>query len=451
MVYRALAIVGVLAATVAALVFGYSGTPASGSAGGVAGSPRQLSRSPRAPAGLGTVRLTAAGDHGGRNSRGGQTLNLLASVAPDAHLALGDLSYSELEPESAWCDWVVNGDPSEGVSGVGSIPVQLVGGNHEEDTRADGFIRAFAECLPDRLRSVGDYGVEYYSDIEGLVRVIMIAPDITVDGEYYDYGSGAHRAWLEQAVSGARLAGIPWVVVGMHKVCVTTGTKVCEIGESVMDWLLAPGRADLVLQGHDHGVQRSHQLRCVDVDTTATDCLVDTDGAHSKGDGGVILIGGTFGRSARSHDPNDSEAGYFAAVLPDEASSSDEQQGVWQLDFTPTSLSGRWVGSTSPYRDEFAVSRASTPPPQAPPAPPGGGADKVAPRVGLVLLSRDLTRRGLARFRLTCPAREESPPCRGRLRLKTKALFSVGEGSKKRRVSLGRKRFAIGAGKHKRC
>jgi len=370
-------VVGVLALTVTTLLLVYNDAPATGSASGV-GTPVasvQLASASGSLASLDAVRLTAAGDLGGRNNRAGKTLNLLVSLAPVAHLALGDMSYSDIEPESAWCDWVINGDGSAGVSGVGSIPVQLVGGNHEEDNSPDGFIRDFAACLPDRFGSIGDYGVEYYTDIGGLVRVVMIAADITVDGEYYDYGSGPHRAWLEQAVNGARLQGIPWVVVGMHKVCVTTGTKSCEVGESLMDWLLAPGRADLVLQGHDHGVQRSHQLRCVDVDTSTPGCLVDTDGSHSQGDGGVILVGGTFGRSARSHDSSDSEAGYFASVLSDQSSSSDEQQGVWQLDFTPTSLSGRWVGSTSAYTDEFLISSA----PSASPSPPADEPPSASP------------------------------------------------------------------------
>ena len=306
-----------------------------------------------------TVRLTAAGDHGGRNSRAGQTLDLVAELAPVAHLALGDLSYSERVPESAWCEWVIDGDKDVGVSGVGSIPVQVVAGNHEDDRRLDGFIRKFADCLPDRLDSEGDYGVEYYSDIGGLVRVIMIAADLTVDGEHYGYGGGSHRKWLQQAVLGARADGIPWVVVGMHKVCVTTSTKSCEVGESVMDWLLAPGRADLILQGHEHGVQRSHQLRCVNVDKSTPGCIVDTDGNHSQGRGGVILIGGSFGRDSYRQNPDDSEAGYFAAQMPGDESPDDEQQGVWQLDFSSSSLKAQWVGSTSAYKDAFVMAASS--------------------------------------------------------------------------------------------
>ncbi len=318
---------------------------------------------------LSSVRITAAGDHGGDNNTGGQTLTLIAALDPAAHLALGDMSYSDVTPESAWCDWVTSGDAAGGVAGVGSIPFQVVAGNHEEDTRIDGFIRDFAACLPDRMGSVGDYGVQYYMDVGGLVRVIMIAADLTIDGEYYDYNGGTHRAWLEQAVTDARSFGIPWVVVGMHKLCVTAGTKSCEIGEPMMDWLLAPGRADLVLHGHDHTVQRSRQLSCVDDNAKTPGCIVDSDSSHAKGAGGVILIGGTFGRSPYPIDTSNPEIGYFASWMGDGDTLPDEAQGLWLLDFDASDLSGQWVGSTSGYTDSFSV---------GPNGPPGRNTPPVA-------------------------------------------------------------------------
>ena len=309
-----------------------------------------------------SVRLTAGGDHGASNNRAGQTVNLIVSLAPDAHLALGDMSYSELDPESAWCDWIINGDAAAGVVGMGSIPFELVVGNHKEDSQLDGFVRDFAACLPDARGAVGDYGTEYYFDVEGQVPVIMIGANHTVDGELYDYTNGPHRAWLEQTVTDARAQGIPWVVVGMHKLCVSGATKTCEIGDSVMDWLLAPGRADLVLHGHSHSVQRSHQLVCVDPDTVTAACIVDSDGHHVGGDGEVLLIGGTFGRSADEVDTGDSEIGYFAAWMHGGNTPSDEEQGIWQLDFTEDSLVGQWVGSTSTYSDAFTITAPNFPP-----------------------------------------------------------------------------------------
>ena len=43
----------------------------------------------------------------------------------------------------------------------------------------------------------GRYGAEYYFDYGTLLRVIMIAPDVTIGGEAYRYVQGnAHYAWL---------------------------------------------------------------------------------------------------------------------------------------------------------------------------------------------------------------------------------------------------------------
>src|SRR5436305_1762145 len=49
--------------------------------------------------------FTAGGDFGG-NSRSAATLNLIAQSGSAFHLAIGDLSYSEITPESAWCSYV---------------------------------------------------------------------------------------------------------------------------------------------------------------------------------------------------------------------------------------------------------------------------------------------------------------------------------------------------------
>jgi hypothetical protein len=220
-------------------------------------------------------------------------------------LALGDFSYNS-NPESEWCDYVK--------SYVGSgYPFQLVSGNHEDTGTRDGYIRSFASCLPDRLASTGDYGVEYYFDYGGLVRIIMVSPDLTIDGVYYDYNSGPRRVWLEDTISQARVLGTPWVVVGMHKVCVSVGDSGCEIGSELAS--LLAGRVDLVFQGHDHNYQRSHQLSCVVADTVDPACIADVDGAHSKGQGAIFVVAGVGGDgNVPVHMGSDSESGYFAAA-----------------------------------------------------------------------------------------------------------------------------------------
>jgi len=100
--------------------------------------------------------FTAAGDHSA-NSRTTASLDLLANSGADFNLALGDMSYGSLIPESAWCDYVK--------SHVGAnFPFELLAGNHE-DNGPDGLIENFATCLPDQIGGInGEYGKEYYFD-----------------------------------------------------------------------------------------------------------------------------------------------------------------------------------------------------------------------------------------------------------------------------------------------
>ena len=67
----------------------------------------------------------------------------------------------------------------------------------------------------------------------------MIGAGNDVAGEKYDYELGnSHYQWLETTIDDARTAGIPWVIVGMHKPCITAGVKDCEIGGAVYDLVL---------------------------------------------------------------------------------------------------------------------------------------------------------------------------------------------------------------------
>lgn len=272
------------------------------------------------------------GDLGG-NSDATKTLEKIAAIGPDAHFLGGDMSYSDITPEQAWCDYV------RGVIGP-NMPFELVAGNHEHDSKTDGFIRKFAACMPDKLGASGDYGVQYYADLEGIVRVVAISPDLNVDGHSYRYNPGsADRTWLERSVSEAKDAGM-WVVVVQHKVCITAGTKSCEIGEELTDWFAA--NVDLVLMGHDHTYQRSHQLSCVAVNRVASSCIEDTDGNHKRGKGAVFVISGVGGR-IRPIDYSDSEKGYFAALMGE--GDSGAGHGLVRLDITGGTISARFVGS----------------------------------------------------------------------------------------------------------
>src|SRR5881396_119920 len=198
-----------------------------------------------------------------------------------------------------------------------SFAFELVSGNHEDDARPNGFIDNFAACLPDRMNAHGRYGAEYYFDVGPLIRVIVIAPNLRVGGVSYEYVQGNSRyAWLAQRIDEARAAAIPWVIVGMHKVCITLGEKSCEIGADLMNLLISK-RVDLVLQGHDHTYQRSKQLTCASRGSFMSACVVDdgSDDTYTKGAGTIFVVAGAFGNTLYLIDTLDPEVGYFATSL----------------------------------------------------------------------------------------------------------------------------------------
>jgi hypothetical protein len=284
-----------------------------------------------------------------------------ANTGSSFNLALGDLSYGILQPETAWCNYVK--------ARVGdTFPFQLVAGNHEDDTPAGYNIDNFARCLPDRIGSItGIYSREYYFDYpptSPLARVILISPNMTFhNGGTYSYPAGsAHYDWVAAAIDGARAASIPWVIVGMHQNCISMGVKnSCQIGTDLFD-LLVDKKVDLVLQGHDHDYQRSKQLAlatpsCTSIPTNSYNpsCVVDdgADGDYTKGAGSVLVIVGSGGISLYNVNQADSEAGYFNSWMGD---NSDPTYGFLQVELTDNRLSASFVPAAGAFTDSFTIS-----------------------------------------------------------------------------------------------
>ena len=290
----------------------------------------------------------AAGGDFGATSATDATFGSMGESGAEFLLALGDLSYDDATAEE-WCGYV------KGFLGD-VFPVELVVGNHEDDDRVDGFIGDFAACLPDRMGSSGVYAAEYFFDVDGLARFIMIGAGNDVDGVKYDYEVGnSHYQWLEDTIDGARSEGIPWVIVGMHKPCVTAGNKSCEVGAEVYD-LLLDKRVDLILHGHDHDYQRSKQLVCVTPEVYRSECVVDSgaDGVYSRGAGSVFIINGnTGGGGLTDIDTGDSEIGYLAEWHG--ANSADPGRGYTLFTLTSDELQVQFVGTTTSYTDTFTI------------------------------------------------------------------------------------------------
>ena len=302
----------------------------------------------------GTFTFAAAGDLGASSANASLTALDRSGVA--FYLALGDLDYDQTLTDEAWCDYVKQRLPTLGPS----FPFELVSGSHEYQGGPNGYIMNHAACLPDRLGSTGLYGAQYYFDYPAsspLMRVIMISPDLLIENYNYTYSVGSPEyKWLISAIGGARNAGTPWIAVGMHKVCISTGVKPCEIGTDLMN-LLVSKHVDLVLQGHDHNYQRGKQLAlngatCPSVPAGSfdADCVVDdgSDNSYAKGAGTVFLISGSFGLCCYSVDPTDVEAGYFARV-------GATSKGFTKYTVGPGHITAQFVKSTGDLTDSFSI------------------------------------------------------------------------------------------------
>ena len=314
------------------------------------------------------VHFTAAGDIGSSATTAGPVFDGVRAAGPDAHFALGDLSYGATGAEGAWCDFVT--------SRVGAgFPVELLSGNHESDGQ-NGNINDFSACLPNQLPGVvGTYGRQYYVDmpqVDPLVRFVMISPGLTYPDGAWDYSAGTPRySWTAQAIDDARADGVRWVVVGMHKPCLSMGTYGCDPGPDLTNLLVAK-RVDLVLSGHEHNYQRTKQISfgagcgSLAIGGYDADCVVDTDGEMLAGAGTVFMTIGTGGVWQREINTTDSETEYFAATA---GGKENPTYGFGDFVATPEALSVGFVGTGgAAFTDGFTLTESTTaPPPNDPP------------------------------------------------------------------------------------
>lgn len=313
------------------------------------------------------VRLVAAADFNARAATE-TVLARMASLRPDAALAVGDLGYRDLPTEYDWCGFVKR-QVGEG------FPFELVSGNHESLDVHDGDINDYSACLPNQVpRIVGTYGREYYMDLPSgspLVRVIMASPGLTFEDGTWLYQRGtSHYAWLEAAIDGGRAAGARWIVVGAHIPCFSVGVYNCPTSRDFYDLLLSK-RVDLMVHGHEHGYMRTHQLRdgvagcpTVPSGTFDADCVADSDNAYVAGAGTVFAGVGTGGGPLRDVNPADPEAGYFAEFS---GLNLDATHGLLDVRATETRLAAEFVPTSGAgMTDSFVIEVGPAPDNQAP-------------------------------------------------------------------------------------
>ena len=296
--------------------------------------------SPRIAPLAGTFAFGAAGDYG----LSGDARSVMAGMGSsslDFVLALGDLSYGDAT-EAEWCA------AFEGQVGDGRVI--LIAGNHDEGG-SDGDIDLFRQyCnfgLP--VSMAGDYAKEYYFDYPAsgpLARFILTSCGVSLHSVDYACVPGdPHYDFLSNAIDAARSAGIPWVIVGMHKNCISNGSKDCAIGEAVQDLLLWK-KVDLVLQGHDHDYQRSRRLVCADNDVFHPECV-----APAGAWGQVLAIVGTGGAGPDGVGGTPDEP-YFETW-------SEGTYGFLRVDVSAAALDARFVPVNGTYADAFQIARGA--------------------------------------------------------------------------------------------
>jgi hypothetical protein len=127
----------------------------------------------------------------------------------------------------------------------------------------------------------------------------MVSPGIDFqDHQHLDFSRGSERwNWTTKAIDGAAAAKIPWTIVSMHAPCLSVGQYECKVGQEFATMLLEK-KVDLVLTGHDHIYQRTHQLglgpSCPAPvpNEVSAGCITDSDSRMAKGAGTVFTTWG---------------------------------------------------------------------------------------------------------------------------------------------------------------
>lgn len=373
--------------------------------------------------------FTTVGDFGNDRSTNSSMNNVLRGIGSanvDFHLGLGDYIYSNTLSEiSPWCQNVKDRINEGAGRSIGdpygnTFPFELAIGNHDSGEHNSDIItiaNSLRDCLPHRINNIthgqqingSAYALEYYFDYPAttnpLARVIMIAPDITGPNiTNWSYArNDTHYNFVRNAILTARAANppIPWIIVGMHKNCITNGVKTCEIddeGGEVLNLLFGRdldssvnypnvvgyGRpVDLVLQGHEHSYHRSKQIQTrpalspspcptIPINGYSANCVGNHGPTNfSKNQGGILAIVGTGGLSLRSiPGSGDNEASYFNSWMgTNETFPINGQGATWGLlkvTINQTQLSAQFIRSSGgTFSDAFTIigpTPTSTPP-----------------------------------------------------------------------------------------
>ncbi len=309
------------------------------------------------------VKLATVGEIGSSPSAQA-TLRALAAKHPDLYVGLGDLSDGGAGSEPRWCSMVR--------SQIGPVaPFELVAGRAEEDGGNAGGLNDLAACLPDRLSAVGSYAAQYYFDLGKLARVIVISPDLTINGTYYYYNKGSKEyEWLAGAIQSARTAGIHWVIVAMNDDCISAGQYYCDVDPDLLS-LLTTNQVDLVLSARDHSYQRSTQIGVkrpgcpvVKINSFNSHCVTasPSNSQFRSRAGTVFVVVGSASSDLYPINEKDPPARYLEKTM---GQNKQPRRGGLLLTISASRLAGSFVPSSpGAFTDQFSIeatkSRAGT-------------------------------------------------------------------------------------------
>jgi len=223
-------------------------------------------------------------------------------------LALGDLAY-EQDTEGWWCQqWIDRTNISD---------LFITAGTHDVGEDCCGNLQAYLDACPSTTDVLGTPGIQYYVDYpknNPIARILMITPGVKGTVASYDLYSRGQIGyqWVEATIADARTNNITWIIVGMHKNFITVLEKNAEVEQDLIS-LLFRSRVDLILQGHEHGYERSKQLTCATLSAFNQSCVAEATPSW-RGKGTTILILGTGGQTLGTKNVNSPQWNYFEVV-----------------------------------------------------------------------------------------------------------------------------------------
>ena len=249
--------------------------------------------------------FTAFGDQG-VSGPGQAVVSRIAGIRPAFNLVAGDLCYADGEGTTLPVD-IIDFDPlvwdawfAQGTASAGTTPWMASMGNHDVEP---GFgDNGYAGHLARLALPSGGFSDVTYSFRHGNVAVVALdANDVSAEIPH-PYSFGGQTAWLDAELGRLRAdPTIDFIVAHFHHCAYCTITSHGSDGGVRREWvpLFDKHQVDLVINGHNHGYERTTPIRggvpTVAAPTGAT--------VHPAQHGTTYICAGGGGRSPNTLGP----------------------------------------------------------------------------------------------------------------------------------------------------